>query len=107
MKSYIYNDTSMDIERLEGFIDGFWREIMSPLDPNQHISVSLNLLFYEYTWSGKPIMLKNNLQSFYLLRSKILSGSLASYIRIHEDIDNVKCYFQYIIIPIPHSTAQS
>jgi hypothetical protein len=88
----------MDIEALEAFIDRFFEEVIAPLDSNNLVSVSLGLVYHCHVFMSSPIMLKNNVQSLHLLRHKVLSSPLASYIRIHEDIDNVKCYFQYIIL---------
>lgn len=101
MKSYIYNDTCMDIEQLEAFIDRFFGEVVSPLGSNNSVSVYLGFLQElnncTHVYAYKPMMLKNNVQSLHLLRYKVLSSPLASHIRIHEDTHNIKCYFHYTI----------
>jgi hypothetical protein len=97
MKSYIYNDTSMDIESLEAFTDRFFEEVISPLGSKNLVSVSLGLVYHCHVFMSSPIMLKNNVQCLHLLKHKVLSSPLASHIRINEDIHNVKCYFHYTI----------
>jgi hypothetical protein len=91
----------MDIEALEAFIDRFFEEVIAPLNSNNLVSVYLGFLYdlnnCTQVYSYNPMMLKNNVQSLHLLRHKVLSSPLASYIRIHEDIHNIKCYFHYTI----------
>jgi hypothetical protein len=87
----------MDIEALEAFIDRFFGEVIAPLNSNNLVSVYLGSIHHCHVYSDSPIMLKNNVQSHYLLKSKVLSSSLASHIRMNEDIHDIKCYFHYII----------
>ena len=88
----------MDLEALDVFIDSFWSEIISPLDPDRQVSASFSCIYKDFIWMSRPIIINNDHQSLHYLKSSILSGSLASRLRMNEAEGGIKCYIQYVVI---------
>lgn len=87
----------MDIELLDSFIDTFFNQIIAPLGPTQEAFVSFTFLGVKPWFHSNVMIIRNDPDSLHYLKKSILSGSLGSYLRIHEDIYVVKCYFTYRI----------
>jgi hypothetical protein len=97
MKNYYYNHNYLDLESLDSFTDSFWKGVISKLETNQEAYVSFTLMYEDSVWLSNLMPIKNDPFSRHHLKRSILGGPVGSYLRIHESMDLIKCYYQYDI----------